>query len=273
MEGFVREEGKSIGFLGVFGHAEARGWRYFDAREESCELREDEWIVGTAAGNDELRDFCAWQDEAVQGVPDGQGGEQRGGADQVVGLGAMAAAQRENAFHVGLSVVFAAGAFGRSESQVRIAHEVVEKSGKCTAVHCEAGVLVEAPAAVGEMLNEGIDEHVARASVECEYLRRFATGRKNGHIADASKVERNAAQFAVTIEKVVGIGNERRALAAESHVGKAKIADGGDARKGGDGRGITDLQSGGGRCAEEGNRLALMKDGLTVAADECDVSR
>src|SRR6266849_4485617 len=84
------------------------------------------------------------------------------------------------------------------------------------------------------MGDEGVDEHVGRAGVESEDLLRLAVARKNRDVGDAAKIERDATEFRMAVEKVVHIRNERRALAAEGDIRGAKIGDGGDCGEGGD---------------------------------------
>jgi len=56
-------------------------------------LANEKGIVGAAAGNDQLMDFCFGQDEAVERVDDGERCEDCGGTNQVVWLCTIAAAQ------------------------------------------------------------------------------------------------------------------------------------------------------------------------------------
>src|SRR5262249_29611744 len=145
----------------------------------------------------------------------------------------------------------------------------------------EPGVFIETLATAGEMLDEGIDEHVGRAGVEGKDLRRFRGSREDGDVGDAAEVERDAAEFGVAVEEIVDVGNERGALAAEGDVGGTKVSHSSDAGSSGDDRGLADLESGSSRSAEVGSmwRVAsgewrarshgtLVEDGLTVGADE-----
>ena len=108
----------------------------------------------------------------------------------------------------------------------------------------EGGVFVEALAAVGEMGDEGVNEHVSGARVEGEHLRGLGIGWDDGDVGDAADVEGDAAEFGMTVKGVVGEGNERRTVAAESDVGWAEVGDGGDACAGGDDGAFADLESG-----------------------------
>src|SRR5262249_4152960 len=119
--------------------------------EGGGELGEDEGIAGAAAGDDELVDFGFGKDEAMQRVDDGKGGEDGGGADEVAGLGTIAAAERKNFLDVGAAVVFAASGLGWREFQVWIAHELVDQGRNTAAGSCKAGIFVKALASVGEV--------------------------------------------------------------------------------------------------------------------------
>src|SRR5260370_27260669 len=166
-----------------------------------------------------------------------------------------------------MAVVFAARGFGRRELQIRIAQEIVEKRGEAAATHGEMCVFIVALAAPREARDESVDEHVGRAGVESEDFLWLGRSRKNRDIGDAPKVERDAAEFRMSVEKIVHIRNKRRALAAEGDVSRPKIADCGDAGARGDHRWLTNLQRGGRRRTETRNRMPLMENGLAVAAN------
>ena len=74
----------------------------------------------------------------------------------------------------------------------------------------------------------------------------------------------------MTVERVVGEGNEGSAVPAEGDVSGAEVGDGGDAGASGDDGAFDDLKSGGGWRAKIGNGLPLVKNGLAVVANEID---
>src|SRR5216683_6224984 len=182
VKGFVGEKGKGKSLLGVFGNAKTPRGQDFDAGKGGGKLSEDQGIVRATAGNDELVNFRFGQNETVQRIDNRECGEDRGCADEVVGLGAMAAAQGEEFFQISVAVVFAAGGFGWCELQIGIAHEVVEKRGNTAALGCDASVFVETLAPAREMRDESVDEHVGGASVESEDLLRLGGPRKNRNV-------------------------------------------------------------------------------------------
>lgn len=92
MKRLVSEKSEGEGFLGVFGDTEVRGRKHFDVREGHGKLREDKRIVRAAARDDDLLDFVFAKDETVKRVDDGKSREDRGGANEVGGLGVMLAA-------------------------------------------------------------------------------------------------------------------------------------------------------------------------------------
>ena len=98
----------------------------------------------------------------------------------------------------------------------------------------------------------------------------LAVAGKNGDVCDATEIQGDATQFGVAVEQIVGVGNERRALATESDVGGTKVRDGRDSGVRCDDAGFTDLQSRRGGPTEVRNRLPLMEDRLAVAADQGD---
>ena len=77
-----------------------------------------------------------------------------------------------------------------------------------------ARVFVVALFVVREVLDEGVDEHVGGAGVEGEDLDGFAGGGEDGDVGDAAEIEGDAAEFGVAVEEIVGVGDERGALAA-----------------------------------------------------------
>src|SRR4029079_7100321 len=116
----------------------------------------------------------------------------------------------------------------------------------------------------------GGDQHVGGAGVEGEHVGWLASGGEDGDVSDAAEIQGDAAESCVAIQKVVGVGNQRRALATDGHVGGAEVGDGGDAGAGGDDGGFTDLERGGGGAAQIGDGRALMEDRLAVGAEEID---
>ncbi len=77
----------------------------------------------------------------------------------------------------------------------------------------------------------------------------------------------------MAIEKIVGVGNEGRTLAAESDVCGAEVADGGDAGARGDDGRLADLECRGDGPAQKSNGFPLVKDRLSVASDERNAAR
>src|SRR5260370_21023970 len=214
MECFVSKQGKSKGFLRVSGNAELRRGQNLDAGKGNRKLREDQRIVRTAARDNELVNLRVPENESVEGVDDRQCREEGGRTDEVVGLGSIAGAEGEEILYVGVAVVLAARGFWRSDLQVGIAQKLVEESGDTPAFGGEMGVVIEALAPSREMGDEGVDEHVRRASIEGEDLLRPGRRWKNRDVGDASEIERNAADLGMAIQEIVCVGHERRATAA-----------------------------------------------------------
>ena len=133
-------------------------------------MSKDERIAGATTGDDELMDFSLWEDEAIQSVDDGERSEKCGGADEVVRGGAVVAADGEKFFDVVSTKIFAAGGFWWGEFEVRIAEKFIEKCGNAAAFRREMGILVETMAAVREMLDEGVNQHIGGTGVESKNL-------------------------------------------------------------------------------------------------------
>src|SRR5882762_2507848 len=95
---FVGQQSEGKGFLGIFGNAETPRGQDFDAGKCGRKLCKDQRITGATAGNDELVNFRFGDDETIQCIDDRECGEDCGCADEIVGLGAMAAAESEELF-------------------------------------------------------------------------------------------------------------------------------------------------------------------------------
>jgi len=209
MKGFVGEEGEGVGFLGVFGDAELGGGEEFDAHgvHPACNQSDHKRVVSAATGDDELVDFCLRKDEPVQSINNAACGERGCGSDDVVRFGAVLATEGEDFIDIRAPVIFAAGGFGRWKFEVRVPPEFVEKSGNITTFHGQPAAFVKPLAAVGEMGDEGVDEHVGGAGVEGEDLGGLGIGGDDGDVGDAAEIQRDAAEIGVAIEDVVDVGN------------------------------------------------------------------
>jgi len=137
-------------------------------------------------------DFVLGQNKAAKGVGDRCSGEDCDGVKEVVRFEFVAAGLGENFFDVVGPEIFSTGRFGGLQLEIGIAKEVGEKFTAKMALLCHGGVLVIAPAAVGEELDQGIDEHVARTGVEREDVLRFGVGGDDGDVGDPADVEADA---------------------------------------------------------------------------------
>ncbi len=234
VKGFVSENRESESFFGIGGNAEIGRGQHFNTGESGGELSHDQRIVRSSAGNDDLVDLRLGQDEAVEGVHDGKSGEDSGGPDEVSGFRTIPAAEGENFFDVGAAIIFAARALGRSASQIRVVHKFVDETGETAAARGEPSVFVKAFSAARKVKDKGVNEHVGWAGVEGEDLLWASGAGNDGDIGDAAEIERDAADFFVAVEQIIGVGNERSALTAEGDVGGPEVGDGGDAGARGD---------------------------------------
>ena len=270
-EGFVSHESEGESFFGLLGNAELSGSEKLDRSERSFELSHEEGIASATAGDDELGNFRFGQNETVESIHDAEGSEDGGGADKVFGAGAKLAAVGQNFCDEGAAKIFAAGRFWRLKFKVRIAKKLFKKRNDALAAKGEPRAGVEALAALREVRDESVNEHVGGTSVEGEDILRASAGGDDGDVGDAAEIQRDTGEFLIAVEEIVGEGNERRALAAGGHVGWTEVGDGGDASEVRNDRTFTDLE--GGRCglAKEGDGRALMEDRLAVAADEVNL--
>ena len=224
-------------------------------------------IVRATAGNNQLVDFRFAQNETIQGLNDRERGENGRSANEIVRCGAIAQAKREDFLHISVPVIFAPGGFWRRKFQVGIAQQFVKERGIAAALRGKLRVFVKALAAPREMRNQRVDEHVGRSRVECKHLLRLGGARKDGNVGNPSEIQRNAAEFRVAVEKIIHVGNERRALPTERHIRGAKIANRWNARACSDDRWFANLQRGWCWRAKIRSRFSLMENRLAVAPD------
>src|SRR3989449_3214270 len=126
MKCLVSQKRESESFLGVFRNAQSRRRQDFDAGKGGGNLGENQGIVRATTGNNQLVNFRFWQNETIQCIDDRERREDCGRAGAIVRLGAMAAAESEDLFHISMAVMFAPGGFGRGELEVGITQEVIE---------------------------------------------------------------------------------------------------------------------------------------------------
>ena len=91
---------------------------------------------------------------------------------------------------------------------------VRREAPECRGRYGNLPILVEALAAAGKVGDQGIDEHVGWAGIEGEDLRGLGGGGEDGDVGNAAEIQGNAAEFRVAVEQIVGVGDERGALAA-----------------------------------------------------------
>src|SRR5713101_7680718 len=130
VESLVSQNGESKSFLGILRHAQLSRVDDFDTRERRLKLCHHQRIMRAAAGYDHLPDFCPRQDPPVESIHDGKRREHGSRAQQVGGVCAVPAPPGQQAAAIGLTVLFAAGTFGRPTPEVGIAEQLVEQLRK-----------------------------------------------------------------------------------------------------------------------------------------------
>src|SRR5579871_4266043 len=121
----------------------------------------------------------------------------------------MFLAEAQQFLEIGAAIVFAACGFGRAELEIRVTQQGFQQRVEHLALTSEARAAIKALFFAGEMPDERIDEHVARASIEGQDLRWLGSRRKNGDVADAAEIQRHATKFFVSIKQPIGVRNER----------------------------------------------------------------
>src|SRR2546427_6826962 len=143
MKCLISQKRESESFLGVFRNAQSRRRQDFDAGKGGGNLGENQGIVRATTGNDQLVNFRFWQHETMQCIDDRERREDCGRADEIVRLGAMAAAESEEFSQVSMAKVLAPCGLGRRQLQVGIPYEVVEQRGTASALRGEMRVFVK----------------------------------------------------------------------------------------------------------------------------------
>ena len=175
VEGFVGHQREGEGFLRVFGNAELRRRERsrFVARAAASWAR----ISGLRAPPPETMSWwilCLGRTKRCRASTTESAVKIVTARIRSAGLARWRRPADSRIFYVDTAVVFAAGTFWRREFQVWIAHEFVDERGDGAASLGKGGVFVVALAAVREVLDQGVDEHVGGAGVEGEDLRRLA---------------------------------------------------------------------------------------------------
>src|SRR5207249_7762152 len=174
--------------------------------------------------------------ETLERVDDGERCENREGTNQVVWFHATATAQRENFVDVGGAEIFASRAFRRLPQEIQILHKLIEQLRNELATNCAPRVSIKVRTMPCETCYERVDEHIAGTGIEGEHVRRLCVCGDDGEIRDAADVQRDATEFCVPPKKVVDIGHEWSALAAQCYIGGPEVAHSCDAGDCGDDR-------------------------------------
>src|SRR5690348_5980754 len=233
---------KCESFFGIFGHAESAGWKELNPWERGRELGHNERIVRPAASDDHFSHMRAWQNEFLKRVCDGERRKYCCRPHQIRRFDVVLLAKRENPLGGCFAELLAAGGFRRLFLEIVIAHQAVEQPGQCPARHRDLRILVVMLAALRNRLDERIDDHVAGSGVECEDVRVGCIRGDYGYIRNSADIQCNAADMFAAVEQIVDEWHERRALAANGHVRRAKIRDDRNAGLCRDYTGLADLQ-------------------------------
>src|SRR5580704_6589739 len=112
--------------------------------------------------------FRFGQDEEFDGQAHADNCEPRRGADQVIRLRVVFAAEVQKLLQISLTKIFAAGGFWRRLVEVRLLEERSAKRRDVAALHREPAAFVEALSVAAKMRNERVNQHVRGSGVECD---------------------------------------------------------------------------------------------------------
>src|ERR1700758_1796729 len=119
-----------------------------------------------------------------------------------------------------------------------------------------------------EPLHNRIDDHIPRASIKGNHLRRWGARGDCRQVGNSADVLHHAAHPQIAIKQVVKKWNQRSAFAANRHVRGAKIGYYGSADSGRNHGAFAGLPSHGYLATKESLWLALMVERLPVATDQ-----
>ena len=171
-------------------------------------------------------------------------------------------------FHICRTVVFPPGGFGRLLGKIWVFQHPIQQLRNHLAAGSQLAAIVIAQLAAGDAGSQRIHYHVARAGVEGGDIFQTASGRKQGDVADAADVlQRHILGFAA-IQQKFGVGDQRCAQPAGSHIPDAEIADHRASKFFGKVGGVTDLQCSPNAGAQIGGLLGNVIDGLPMAANQ-----
>lgn len=171
-------------FLGKRSEICSTRWNHGKNRK----LFEEQGVMCATTGDDELVDPVTGQDETMESVGDRSRSERGGGVNEVIGFSLITLAESEELFDIGGTEIFAPRGFGRFAFEVGIFKKNLQQWRVDSAASRESSIFVETLAAVGEMLDKGVDKHVGGAGVEGENLRRLRIRGDNREIGDAAEV-------------------------------------------------------------------------------------
>ena len=197
----------------------------------------------------------------------GQSGCRR---DRIFRAAACFAARLKKTGGVVAAELLAAGGFGRTRPEKRLAQPCAHHRFN----HCAAAGRLS-PAVEGfikKLLHQLVDHHVSRSSIEGHHLRGPGAGGQCRQVADASQILQHAAPGGVTKQHIVEQGNQGSALPANYHIGRAKVRDHRNTALLRQHRHLADLPGAGCLAAEVPRGRGLVIDGLTVAADQIQVT-
>ena len=269
MDGFVRQQGEGKGLLGIAGHSQRVGGDDFDLRQCGRKLRHDQRIARAAARDDQLLDARSRPDPAIDGVDDRKRRQYGRRANQIVRTRAMAASPIEDALQTDFAVLLAARRLRRrpaGSTDRRAAYRAAPGSKRprwaifASRSKCRRPCVKWRTSPSITMLPGPVSK--AKTSFG------LRGAGNHGELAMPPMLSAARPISRIAIEQIVHQGNQRRALAADGHVRRAKIGHGGDAGERGDHGRLADLQRGSDARAEKVARRALVIDGLAVRADQ-----
>ena len=135
-------------------------------------------------------------------------------------------------------------------------------------VACRRELAIAIEGLAEPFLGQSVDHHIAGAGIEGGYILGRGLRRNRSEICNPADVEGNPPHMRMSIEQVVEIGNQRRTLAASSHVGGTEVRDHRNSGARCDNCGLAGLPCDCELFPQECRLRSLMIERLPVATDQ-----
>src|ERR1017187_3394724 len=266
----VRKHRESHSFLRLRRESKvvAGAHSHFQRRQFFSNHSHQGQIICSSTGNHEFakthRRLDQWQHKLGHGDADGSGGKRSCGGDDVMLV--SAATKSQKLAHELAAKLLATGGLRGFLPEEWIPKQLLQHSLDGFTARGNSSIAIKG--ALEQVLADGIDHHVAGASVEGNYSFGKRSRRNRGEISDASEVLHDSPVTAMAVERVIEKRRQRCAFTACGHVCRAEIRDHWYTYLRRDNGRFATLPGAGNAAPQEERRTTLMVECLPVAANE-----